>query len=320
MSRALAARRTDATTHGGTIVDGAGRVRIGGEPAARLGDPHTCPLTTEAGTPHVGGVITEGSRTVRIGRKAAARMGDSCDCNTVGIAGRDTPRDVVSDEIDRDLDGDLDGREDRDAVWQRSRTSEGRVLGLPVFFTGTAEVGHSESERHAHGDLSGLPGSSVAHGGEAAAALGTGTLGVGPANQPYFALSGEGRAGRVQERVGHQWGDSGRETGSGSELRLGGDLVNIQGGVLIDLRAARLDASIDGGAGLGIEHENRVFYDHQEGAFHLRAGRGVSLGALSIPGFNFELTIPNPWRDAGSGANAGIPNTIAEGCPTVRIG
>ena len=316
MPPALAARRTDATTHGGTIVDGAGTVRIGGEPAARLDDPHTCPLSTEAGTPHVGGVITEGSRTVRIGRKAAARMGDSCDCNTVGIAGRDTPRRVVSDEIDRDRDGTMDGRQDRDAVWQRSRTAEGRALGLPVFFTGTAEAGYSDSERHAHGDSTGLPGYNVAQGGETGVARGGGTVGVGPANRPVVALSGQGRVGRLQEQVGHQWGDSGRETGVGHNVRLGGDLVNVQGGVLIDARVARLDASVDGGLGLGLESENRVFYDQQEGALHMRVGAG----GPGLRGVNIELTIPNPWRDAGAGANAGIPNTIAAGCPTVRIG
>lgn len=316
MPPALAARRTDSTAHGGTIVDGAATVRIGGEPAARLDDPHTCPLMTEAGSPHVGGVITAGSRTVRIGRKAAARMGDSCDCNTVGIAGRNTPRRVVSDEIDRDRDGTMDGREDRDAVWHRSRSSEGRVLGLPVFFTGTARAGYSDSERHAHGDSSGLPGHNVAQGGEAGLGRGGGTVGVGPTDRPYVALSGEGRVGRVQERVGHQWGDSGRETGVGSELRLGGDLVNIQGGVLIDARVARLDASVDGGLGVGLESENRVYYDHQEEALHMRLG----VGGPGLRGVNIELTIPNPWRDAGSTPNAGIPNVIAAGCPTVRIG
>ncbi len=317
MPPALAARANDATTHGGTVTDGAPTVRIGGERAARLDDPHTCPLSTEAGTPHVGGVVTEGSRSVFIGRKAAARMGDSCDCNTVGVAGRGAPRRVVSDELDRDQDGTPDGRQDSDALFQGGgATMEGEILGVPVFARAQSDGLYSDSERHAHGDSSGLPGFNVAQGGEAGLGRGRITLGAGPSDRPYFALDGQGRVGRVQEQGGLQWGDSGRETGAGYGLHVGGDVYNVQGGVLIDARVARLDASVDGGLGLGLESEPRIYYDHREQALHLRGGLSVH----PLPGFNIELTIPNPWRDTGSSANAGIPNTIAEGCPNVRIG
>ena len=56
-----AARMGDATAHGGTIVAGCPTVLIGGQPAARLGDMHTCPMQTP-GTPpipHVGGPDSE---------------------------------------------------------------------------------------------------------------------------------------------------------------------------------------------------------------------------------------------------------------------
>jgi uncharacterized Zn-binding protein involved in type VI secretion len=54
-----------------------------GQPAARLGDMHVCPLI-EPGkppVPHVGGpVLTPGCPTVLIGGMPAARVGDMCIC------------------------------------------------------------------------------------------------------------------------------------------------------------------------------------------------------------------------------------------------
>ncbi len=79
---APAARMGDATAHGGTIVAGFPRVLIGGQPAARMGDMHTCPMVTPGvpPVPHVGGVITMGSPTVLIGGQPAARVGDMATC------------------------------------------------------------------------------------------------------------------------------------------------------------------------------------------------------------------------------------------------
>lgn len=77
-----AARMGDMTAHGGSIVVGCPTVLIGGQPAARLGDMHVCPMVTP-GTPpipHVGGPITLGSAGVMIGNMPAARMGDMATC------------------------------------------------------------------------------------------------------------------------------------------------------------------------------------------------------------------------------------------------
>ncbi len=55
-----------------------------GQPVARVGDFHTCPMQTPAfpsPIPHVGGPITgPGVPTVLIGGLPAAVMGDSCAC------------------------------------------------------------------------------------------------------------------------------------------------------------------------------------------------------------------------------------------------
>ncbi|HEY79305.1 MAG TPA: hypothetical protein G4O09_09350 [Dehalococcoidia bacterium] len=76
---APAARMGDMTAHGGVIVAGFPMVLIGGQPAARMGDMHTCPMVTGV-VPHVGGPITMGSPTVLIGGQPAARVGDMATC------------------------------------------------------------------------------------------------------------------------------------------------------------------------------------------------------------------------------------------------
>jgi uncharacterized Zn-binding protein involved in type VI secretion len=53
-----------------------------GQPAARLGDMHTCPMQIPniVPIPHVGGPISLGCFTVLIGGQPAARVGDMAVC------------------------------------------------------------------------------------------------------------------------------------------------------------------------------------------------------------------------------------------------
>lgn len=75
-----AARMGDPTAHGGVITLGCPTVLIGGQPAARVGDMHTCPMVTGL-VPHVGGpILPPGSLTVLIGGMPAARVGDMATC------------------------------------------------------------------------------------------------------------------------------------------------------------------------------------------------------------------------------------------------
>ncbi len=75
-----AARMGDSTAHGGVITVGFPTVLIGGQPAARVGDLHTCPMVTGI-VPHVGGpIMPPGGVTVLIGGMPAARMGDMATC------------------------------------------------------------------------------------------------------------------------------------------------------------------------------------------------------------------------------------------------
>ncbi len=72
-----AARVTDPTAHGPPLTGvGSPTVLIGGLPAWRLSDFHTCPLVTGL-VPHVGGVVAMGSTAVLINGVPAVRQGDS---------------------------------------------------------------------------------------------------------------------------------------------------------------------------------------------------------------------------------------------------
>ena len=71
-----AARVTDMTSHGTPLTGvGSPNVLIGGLPAWRVGDIHTCPLVTGT-VPHTGGSVAMGSTTVLINNLPAARQGD----------------------------------------------------------------------------------------------------------------------------------------------------------------------------------------------------------------------------------------------------
>lgn len=72
-----AARVTDPTAHGAPLTGvGSPTVLIGGLPAWRITDFHTCPLVSGT-VPHVGGVVAAGSPTVTINGTPAARQGDT---------------------------------------------------------------------------------------------------------------------------------------------------------------------------------------------------------------------------------------------------
>lgn len=70
----------DLTSHGGSIILGDPTTLIGGKPAARVSDMHTCPMVTGI-VPHVGGpIIPPGSAVTIIAGLPAARVGDKCTC------------------------------------------------------------------------------------------------------------------------------------------------------------------------------------------------------------------------------------------------
>ncbi len=85
-----AARVTDITTHGGTIIGpGVATVLIGGMPAAIVTDNHTCVLPPTGHQPTVS-PFPMGSATVLIGGMPALRVGDVCVCGAAAAVGEPT--------------------------------------------------------------------------------------------------------------------------------------------------------------------------------------------------------------------------------------
>jgi uncharacterized Zn-binding protein involved in type VI secretion len=74
------------TSHPGTIAGpGAPTVKIGGLPAAVVGDQHTCGFPVPPG--HPPNVIVQGSTKVKFAGLPAARVGDKCACGALILSG-----------------------------------------------------------------------------------------------------------------------------------------------------------------------------------------------------------------------------------------
>jgi uncharacterized Zn-binding protein involved in type VI secretion len=85
-----AARVTDITNHGGTIVGpGEATVLIGNMPACVVGDNHVCALPPTGHQPTASPFLM-GSTTVLLGGKPAIRVGDTCICGASAVIGEPT--------------------------------------------------------------------------------------------------------------------------------------------------------------------------------------------------------------------------------------
>ncbi len=85
-----AARVTDTSTHGGTLVGpGVATVMIGGRPAAVATDNHVCVIPPPNHVPTVS-PFPSGSTTVLIGGLPALRAGDTCICGASAAVGEPT--------------------------------------------------------------------------------------------------------------------------------------------------------------------------------------------------------------------------------------
>lgn len=85
-----AARVTDISTHGGTIVGpGISNVLLAGLPAAVATDKHVCALPPPGHQP-TASIFPVGSATVMIGGKPALRTSDTCICGAGAAVGAPT--------------------------------------------------------------------------------------------------------------------------------------------------------------------------------------------------------------------------------------
>ena len=81
-----AARVGDPTGHPGTVSGpGVPSVLIGGQPAAVMGDSHSCSFPPPP--PHPPTPIVRGSSSVFIGGQPAARVGDMAGCGSPIVSG-----------------------------------------------------------------------------------------------------------------------------------------------------------------------------------------------------------------------------------------
>lgn len=78
----------DATSHGGKVLSGSGRIKVQGRRAARVGDRVSCPL-------HGDNEIVEGSNRMKDGSTMLSRDGDHTRCGATLISSSDGAR--VSD-------------------------------------------------------------------------------------------------------------------------------------------------------------------------------------------------------------------------------
>lgn len=85
-----AARVGDPTGHPGTVTGpGVATVLLGGQPAAVVGDLHTCSMPPTAG-PHPPTPFPKGSATVLVGGRPALRLGDTAGCGAPIVSGAPT--------------------------------------------------------------------------------------------------------------------------------------------------------------------------------------------------------------------------------------
>ena len=85
-----AARVGDPTGHPGIVTGpGVATVLVGGQPAAVVGDMHTCSMPPLAG-PHPPSPFPMGSTTVLVSGRPALRMGDVAGCGAPIVMGAPT--------------------------------------------------------------------------------------------------------------------------------------------------------------------------------------------------------------------------------------
>lgn len=349
-----AARMGDLTAHGGTVVCGEPTVFIGSRLAARLGDPHLCPMSDGA-KPHVGGVVISSSKTVWIGRALAARMGDRCGCPSAGTAGAGVPQvigpgaaprrastDANSAEPDTgphaevevtdwDHDGTLDGVQ-ASARGGRMRNSGAVDIG-PIelgvrhrmdqdYMEKTAQL--STDEKGGIGVQFKEETGHLKHG----AGWSIGPDGEGGAN-PYLAVEAQYAVAKAESEVDVLVGSDGRRTGFGGIVKADASALSAAADSTISIPlpwgySINLGGHVEGdvdsfGGGGGV----LAFWDSHEERFHLRG-----LVALkAVLGFELGLNISVgraydslDWAVVVRAATGGIPNPIVTGDATVLIG
>lgn len=335
-----AARVSDVAGHGGAIILGASKVRIGKLAAARLGDKLICP-GADGPKPHIMGNITTASTTVKIEGAYAARMGDDTGCGVAGISGIGMPPVKGGVEGGGALFGD-----EKDGVGVYKYSGETTKDGME----GKVEVAgkQSEDEYKFGGDGDDLY---VKGGRKSLSGKADGQVGMkdgqgmkagaeGSVDSTYIeagtsdgrhSVGGEGKGGTAEVLGDMLLGNDGKRTG----VALGGkaeaavasgkvgandtwDIPFTDSNININRSGEVSGGSIGGGAGGGVYKTNDDGRYHLSGFGEIHLGIGIDINVDISIGEKPKLKA-SPIITKGVGVPA-TPGKIITGLPTVKIG
>jgi uncharacterized Zn-binding protein involved in type VI secretion len=326
--------------HGGVLVYGEPTVLIGSRPAARLGDPHICPML-DGPKPHVGGTVVSSSTSVWIGGALAARVGDRCGCPSAGtvgagvppVVGPGTPAPRTGPHAEAELaDWDRDGTRDSvraSAVASRMRESaEGDIGPVNVraqHYNDTMYI--EKTARLSTGDGIGVriseEGGMSRHGADVSIGAG------GDDVKGRITARGEYAVASAESEVDVLVGDDGRRVGIGGLAKAEAQALTAKAESEHELSifgfafesSGYVEGEVGGvGGGLG----GMIYYDKHEGRVHLRLLVGVEALLGFELGLNVSFGSKYPRVDWAVLARKALqhiaPNVIVTGDPTVLIG
>ncbi len=296
-----AARMTDTIGHGppsGMIMFGTPMVIIGGQIAARLGDPVECKV-------HGAGNITMGSVTVIIAGACAARMGDPTACCAPGLAGQGAAP--------------VAGAPGSFSF----KTQDSLLHGEGETNIGKTKVKWSGDLQSADAEWKG-GGGGVGGGGSAAVAKGDLKIEYDDKNSDTFKTGGgtgglnvDMLAGSDGTRTGYYQGATAQLTGAEGQVDRKRS-YNFWGyDVEVNDTTGASAGSVGAAYGGGAYHDSRDDRVHIVGLLDVDALIGAKLGF----DISFKKSAPGSSGSGSPGAGAaGLAGTITSGCMTVLIG
>jgi len=327
-----AARKTDPCNHGGSVKDGSPDTLIGGQPAARWGDGHSCPL-------HPPGKITAASTTVFINGMGAARKDDTIECDTPASPAPGTQPHKVAAAYRINPDNDDDFEKVLYADYKGSDNDGDGKVDTHSVGVGMVSIGRQGETAGGLGGrfkMSAMSASASAGGGylggkaEAKASMVSmeGSVYKGPpgdnGKNPYLEAGGSVDQLSANASADGLLGYDGRRIGVGASASAGAAALAGEGkgriGVPIPFTDWTLDvkggvsgsaASVGAGAGA------MAFYDTQEKRFHLSGL--LDIAAILGVGLNLDISIGKKFG-ADPPPPAPAPDGIKMGYCTVFIG
>ncbi len=321
-----AARFGDTIGHGppsGAIMFGAPTVIIGGQIAARMGDPIECKIHGP------GGNIQLGSMRVIIAGSLAARMGDPTQCCAPGVAGAGSPPVAgTPGSFSTDYDGDgpdhkksgydnEDGeqRSDEFRLWGHNEKHEGG--GFKYEKEQSLFSGKSEGHR-------GKDGRNVGVGGQGNAVVQKETVTLPDGTQVVRTQSG----GNAQGGGDVLFGSDGRRTGinfggSGQASAFEDQLEHKE-----EIKIPGTDWSIQrnttaGGSlgSAGIAFNMGAYHDNADDRYHVNLLTDMEAIVGIKLGLDFSIGTSSSAGGGSPGAGAvGTAGVITSGCMNVLIG